>query len=663
VAVRAAAFGVVAAVLFGILLFRLWALQVLHSDDYVAQAVENDMRSIPVQAPRGRILDRDGVVLVGNAPGVEVQVNPARLPSRSTCNLWPPDERVECEARARAHADEEWPPCSQVPERAGCTVLKRLAAVLGRPARRVWRDYERGIATTPGQPVAIDAAVTKEQIAYVKERMQRFPGVEFQETYQRDYPLVQIGAHLWGNVGTISRAELRDDHFDHLRDSPNRVTAVVGHAGLEYVYDRFLRGIDGELQQSYDVSGEPVGPAYQRTAPTAGNDLRLTLDADLQRVAQDAIAYGIRVAHSDEDGVRANAGAIVAMDPRDGAIRAMASYPSFDPHVFVPPYRGYDRVFDPDNPLPPAFNRAMAGGYAPGSTFKPFVAAAAYRQNMLAPGSQLQCSPSYEYPGDTSETVFRNWTSKINTLMDLPTALEQSCDTFFYRLGAGFYPRGLQFQNELRRFGFGKVPSADLPGATAGRIPTPRWKAEAKAHELDVNAFATMWLPGDDINMSIGQGDMLVSPLQLANAYSTLANGGRAVTPHLGAAVEGPGSRERLPLPPPRDLSLDPNLLAEVREGLVRVTQSPNGTAYSVYNDFRPIVAGKTGTAEVFGKGDYAWFAGWAPADDPRLVVVALIEQGGHGGVAAAPAALRVFQSFFHPGQKLPAKIGQDESR
>jgi penicillin-binding protein 2 len=659
--VRAAMLGVVAAVLFGVLLFRLWALQVLHSDQYVAEAISNDVRSAAIPAPRGVVFDRDGKVLVTNASGVAAQVNPVVLRTGVDCgDLRRPGRRADCRRLVRKFADERDPSCRRIPYQRDCRVLSRLARVLGLGERRVWREYERALRVNPNEPVEIDGSVTKRQIAYVRERRARFPGVEFRETYQRDYPFGALAPNVLGNVNRIDPEDLRDPLFDGLA-----ADAIVGKAGVEYVYDRELRGVDGEQQQSYDATGQPVGHAYQVRAPVVGDSLRLSLDVRLQRVAQEAIRYGIEVAHGDGQW-DADSGAIVAMNPRTGAIYALASYPTYDPSIWVPPYRGQERVLK-QKANPPLYDRATAGDYPPGSTFKPFTASAARMAGVLSPGEPLVCSPSYEHPGDTSNTVFNNWTSLYNTPMSLATALEVSCNTFFFRIGDEFWSRQNEdFQSWLRRFGFGAPPPIDVLGAGAGLVPDDDWKATYEPFVTAPNAaLQTLWLPCDSINMSIGQGFLRVSPLQMAVGYSAIANGGTVVTPHVGAAVVDADNHVKRALehPPQRRLSLPDDLVAEVRDGLIRASHSPNGTSTSVFGSFDPVVAGKTGTAQAPPKDDHAWYAAWAPADDPELVVVALIEHGGHGGVSAAPAALRVFQAYFHPGQPLPSKVGVDVSR
>jgi penicillin-binding protein 2 len=653
-ALRAATLAVIAAVMFGVLVFRLWALQVLHSDHYVAQANQNTVHEFHIPAPRGLIFDRAGRVLVDNVSGVAVQVNPASLPRGLDCTAVQPQRQPACEAAVAQATPGSDPACRDFPWQDSCRVLDRLAQVLGMKPHQVWQKYQAGITANPGQPVTIDT-VGVHQIAFVKERASKFPGVQFEETSQRSYPFGPVAAGVLGYVGRIYKTDLKDPNFKGL---PN--DATVGHAGVEYTYDQYLRGADGLLDQNFDASGNPVGQGYMSQAPSPGDSLRLSIDARLQQVAQQAIAYGIQVAHADGE-TGASSGAVVAMNPQTGEIYALASYPTYNPSIYVPPYRGLGWATSPKNTDRPLVDRALAGVYPPGSTFKPFTASASWQSGLIGPGSQLLCSGTYQAPNDFSHTVFSNWDTSVNRMIDLPTALEISCDSFFYRLGNSFWSRGEAFQSWLRRFGFGVTPQIDIGGAVTGLVPDRVWKESYFSDPVSQS-----WNPGDDINMAIGQGFLTVTPLQLAVAYSALANGGKLVSPHVAQtlvdAKNNPMPDKRLRFPPPRSLRLSPALLAQIRQGLVQASHSALGTSSAVFGGFSPCVAGKTGTAEVPPNDPNAWYASWAPCDNPQLVVVALIANGGHGGVSAAPAALRVYQAFFHPKQGLPTIVGTDNS-
>jgi penicillin-binding protein 2 len=682
--IRAAALGLVAAVLFGVLIFRLWALQVLHSDHYVAQANQNEVRQLALPAPRGEIVDRTGVPLVTNTSHVLAEVNPAGLPGSVDCTTFPADAQSTCRAVVHSTPPGAVPRCVALQLQVRCVELAHLGKVLGLKKHAIWTAYEHTLyvkadgsggcvpsststcyVVNAGAPIPI-ATATEPQVAYVLERRSQFHGVQFLQTTQRQYPFHELAANVLGYVSQISHGELKDPNFHDVKSGSD-----VGQAGVEYAYDSKLRGIDGVLQQNYDASGRAVGQAYVQQAAQPGETLKLTIDYRLQRIAQRAIAYGIQVAHSNAEPY-AHTGALVAMNPRTGAILAMASYPGYDPSVFLPPAKGAARLYR-DTYNQPLVDKTLEPK-SPGSTFKSITAAAAWNAGLLGPGSTLGCPGEFRVPGDTSGQVFHNWTTADSGTVDMPTALEISCDTFFYQLGYRFYQganQGIEFQKQIRRFGFGTPPPLDIPVPSydSGLVPDPVWRIQTYSDPLD-----QAWNPGYDIQMAIGQGDLTVSPLQLAVAYSAIANGGTLVTPHVGQAwVDDSGASHAIHFRPQRDLHLSPELVAEIRRGLYEASHGSQGTSTSVFGSFQPSVAGKTGTADHLDKHGNdappnAWYASMAPCDlsscNPKLVVVALINDGGHGGVSAAPAALQLFQAYFHPqNQKLIKVVGTDASR
>jgi penicillin-binding protein 2 len=383
----------------------------------------------------------------------------------------------------------------------------------------------------------------------------------------------------------------------------------------------------------------------------------MTLDAKLQRAAERALEYGIGVAH-DNDAWAADGGAVVALDPRTGAIRALASNPTFDPRIYVgrPKPADLRPLLDQQAAKEanfPALNRAIAGLYPPGSTWKPVTALAAMREGLVSAYSPLPCTGSMEIDG----TTFKNWNPFINESMTLPTALAASCDTYFYQLGLEFYnlppQRGSPFQKWASAFGFGKTAGLDVGGEDAGLLPTPQWRRKNFDSEID-----KLWKSGDSVQLAIGQKDLLVTPLQMARFYALVANGGKLVTPHLVSSVEqpgNPGAVKQVFAPPPRLVNVHPAELRAVQQGLYLASNASYGTSSGVFNSFPVPIAGKTGTAEkVVDLGsfmrmmDQSWWCGYGPADKtPELVVCVLIENGGHGGTAAAPAALKVFESYF----------------
>ncbi len=651
-AIRAATLGVIAAVLLGILLFRLWALQVLHSDQYVAAAAQNSVRTIDMPSPRGEILDRSGRVIVSNTADIAVQVDVARMPA--ACAL----------TKGNGLTSTGQP---------ACRVLKRLAWVLAVPYPHMWHAFARLARANPGYPVTLPYTVSRRETAYVLERRWLFAGVQFEHVYQRSYPSLRefgpIDPNLIGFVGAITLQNIQDRSYHEKLPT----IGTAGQAGVEKTYDRYLRGADGQIQETVDPSGAPVGPTYLTQSPVAGDNLKLTIDAPLQKAAQGAVAQGIAIAHLDAQ--PADYGAVVAMDPQTGAIYAMASSPTYSPMVHVPPYKGSSKVFK--SKLTPSYDKAFQGTYPAGSTFKPVVATAAFESGILGPSTILQCPGSYTSTSDIAKqkTVFHDWTPLSMGPMGLAKALEVSCDTFFYQLGDKFYSRGgNDFQSWIRKLGYGQSPRLDAGGAQAGLVPTPLWKAKHTWPGTPAQqAIERLWEPGDDINMSIGQGNLLVSPLQQAVAYSALENGGVVVTPHVGEAILQPGSKTQ-PIPggvinpaPVRRLNLSSTLLTEIKNGLYGATHAGDGTSTATFGHFQPTVYGKTGTAEVptttCPNCSDAWWAGWASQGGKSLVVVAFIHNGGHGGVAAAPVAARVFQAFFDPRRHFVIQAGSDVSR
>jgi penicillin-binding protein 2 len=625
-ALRVAIMGAIAVALLAVLFLRLWALQVLSGDRYLAQANENRVRTVRIDAPRGSIVDRNGRVLVRNVVGTSIELWPADLP--------------------RGHE-------------ARLAVLRNLAHVTGVPVRELQaRIRER--AGDPVTPVVVRRGIHPDQLSYIKEHQSEFPGVLLADSYLRKYPWRSLAAHVLGHVGEISPEELR-----RMRSRGYRLGDIIGQAGVEAHYDEYLRGRDGSAQLTVDSRGRPIGGARDIVMPQSGNTLRLTIDMKLQRAAEQGIRRGIEAAR-ENDAWAADGGAIVALDPRDGAVLAMASYPSFNPSVYVSrDPKKLARLHDPESAQEenfPLLNRGLEVTYPPGSTWKPVTALAAMQEHVLEPYTSLPCTGSYEAYGQT----FRNWTPNVNQWMELPTALAFSCDTYFYKLGLDFFhlpaDRGHPMQQWASRFGFGAPTGIDLGPESGGLVPTPEWRRTAFAGS-EYTEEDRIWKPGYSIQLSIGQGDLLTTPLQMARFYALVANGGQLVTPYVAQDVERPSSDPRVPEllqrlggAPPTPSGVDREALEIVRDGLYAATHASIGTSSGVFGQFPRDIAGKTGTAEKLIKLpgneyatylDQAWWCGYGPTEAPTIVVCAVIENGGHGGTAAAPAALSVFEAYF----------------
>jgi penicillin-binding protein 2 len=628
-ALRVAVLGFLALTVFAVLFLRLWALQVLSGQRYLTVANDNRVRTLPIEAPRGAIRDRNGHVLVGNVAGTRVVLSPTDLPKK-----WPSLRRE----------------------------LQALSVVTGVSVKEMVAHLKE-YANDPLTPVVVQRGLRQDQIDYLSEHSFEFPGVELQDSFLRAYPYQSLAAQVLGYVGQISPTQ-----YEALRKKGYQASDAIGQAGVEATYDTYLRGKDGKKQQTFDSRGRRKGPSTVQTPYTPGDTLRLTIDINLQRAAERALRYGVTLAHSTFGGQHANGGAIVALSPRDGAVLAMASYPTYQPSIFVgrkDPQKLAPlldaKVADVQNH--PGFNRAISVAYPPGSSFKPVTALAAMQEGLMRPYDVIPCTPTFTDHGST----FKNWTPLIDQGMTLTTALAESCDTYFYELGKRFYnlpaDRGHPLQAWANRFGLGELTGVDVGPENPGLIATPEWRRKAFPASAGYGELDRTWKPGYSIQMAIGQNQVLVTPLQMARFYAMIANGGKLVTPHVAEDVELTGNTGQ-PVrvlrsfggESPQPTGVDPTALTYVQRGLEEATHSVNGTSSGVFGSFPVDIAGKTGSAEkIIQLPGYSpqnltqsWWCGYGPFDSPQIVVCAVIENGGHGGTAAAPAALKVFEQYFH---------------
>jgi penicillin-binding protein 2 len=637
-ALRLGILGAVALIAFGILFFRLWALQVLSGPQYLRAALDNQVRSVRIEAPRGEIFDRTGHPLVATVPGTAVQ-------------LWPAD------------LAKKWP--------ARLAELRRLSDVLHVPLRQLLLEIKRR-GNDPVTPVTVRESVRRDApILYLLENSDRFPGVEVQSTYLRTYPYGSLAAQLLGYVSQISSQQLKQLRGYLPGDK-------IGQGGLEATYDSYLRGRAGLAQLRVDSLGRPRSQLVPKRPPEPGESIRLTLDINLQRAAEQALRYGIDRAHQNGQWA-ANGGAIVALDPRDGSILAMASNPTYDPRVYTG--RVTTRRLAEAGLMPatasqqnyPSLNRATSGVYPAGSTFKPVTALAALETHTISSSTPLECTGSFTVyrPDGTVAQVFHNVDPYVNESMTLPTAIAVSCDTFFYRIGYDFYnappSAGHPLQAWAAKLGIGRKTGVDVGPEESGLLPTPEWRRRTFTAKTDPKQWQIdrLWKPGDSIQLAIGQKDLLVTPLQMARFYALLANGGKLVKPQLVRDVEAGGGRSpnrilhNFTARAPQPVGLDPTALAVVQDGLYQATHASYGTSAGVFSSFPIPIAGKTGTAQKTvnlpqfdykGEQDQSWWCGYGPVSSPEppsIVVCALIENGGFGSDAAAPAALKVFEQFF----------------
>lgn len=630
---RFAALGAVVLVALGALSVRLWTMQVLAGESYAALARENRIRAISLDAPRGRILDRNGKLLVTNRPSLAVALDPA-------------DERIRSLiVRAQSATKSDDPTRAEIRE-----TLGPLASMLGMDVQEVFdKIVDARVEALRPRVIAVDVPV--DVVAKLSEQSQKFPGVRVEQIAVREYPFGSVGAHLLGYTGEISEAQLK-------RSDPTagyELGDVVGKAGVEAQYEGVLQGDKGRRLIEVNASGKPIR-IINEEAPVAGRDIRLTIDIEVQRVAEEQLAYAISEAH--RQGFRkAKAGAAVVLDVKTGEVLAMASAPSYDPAVFLGgiSQAEWKALTDKASEYP-LNNRAVMGAYPPASTFKVVTGLAGLEAGITYSGKRYTCPGKWTEMGEQWPKWC--WKKSGHGPISFDGGIEESCDTVFYEIGYEFYKRRQEeLQAFARSFGLGSKLGVDLPGELKGRVPDAAWKKE---YNRDYPEWQT-WLPGDTVNLAIGQGDMLVTPLQMAAVYAGLANGGTVMRPHvLKDVLDGTGAVARSYQPASvARVPVTAEHLGVMRRALVRVTES--GTAASAFRGFGVPVAGKTGTAQVAGKDDFAWFCAYAPADAPKYAVAVVVEQGGHGGSVAAPAARNILAKLL--GRPIVEVHARDDSR
>jgi penicillin-binding protein 2 len=590
-AFRVAVIGGVALVMFAVIFFRLWYLQVLSGDSYVAAARDNRVREIKVQAPRGEIVDRHGLPLVENRHSLSIKLAPDKLPK----------------SRAERHL-----------------VYRRLARLLSLNPHKLERRTERELKALPYSQPTIKQDVNKNAVAYVLERQQQFPGVEPESEFLRQYPHGVIGAHIFGQVGEVSPKQLKDQRYSGVSLGDR-----VGQAGIEEEYDRFLRGQNGAARVEVDALGN-LTRTLKREQPVQGKQLRLSLDLSVQQAAQQALAGGT------------GRGAFAVMNVQDGEVLALGSQPSFDPNVFTKPITKKQLDALTSKELgEPLFNRATQGGYPTGSTFKLITATAALESGLITTSTPLNDPGSITVGG----IKFENAGGVAHGTLSLVPALTVSSDVFFYQLGRDMNEKGMPLQLWAHRLGIGRKTGIDLPAESAGRLPTPHWRNTWFKKKLTDRP----WSVGDNINLSVGQGDLLANPLQMAVAYAAIANGGKVLRPRLGLRIEDATGRalQQLDAPTARRVKINPEYRTAILEGLRGAASAPGGTSTPVFQGFPIPIAGKTGTAEHVGKPDQSWYVALAPYPNPRYVVAVTDEAGGFGADTAAPMARRILAALF----------------
>ena len=603
--VRVGGLAVVVAAGLALLAVRVWSLQVLHGKQYSADAHQQAYRTVDLIGARGAIVDDRGRLIAGTNGQVVIAADGDSLGTRGKSGHWHPSP-------------------------AGLKEIARLATFAGMSKRHLVAKIASDVLHTPLAPAVVVPNPPPALTNYLQEHGSRFPGFKVAAAATRSYPLGAFGGSFLGLLGQISQRQLRSGAYGNAQPGQ-----VVGQSGVEAAYDSILNGGFVRARIRVNAFGRIVGPLNvpkEKQAPT----LQLSIDSRLQRVAVNAVYNGM--ADARLAGYSPTGGSAVAIDPWTGAIKAIASFPTFSQKLAATKPNYYSRLIH-DETGTPLLNRAISGAYPTGSTFKPIIAEAALSAGIIAPSTPLLCSGSFVLGDHTFFNVERG----AYETMDLPTALEQSCDTWFYRLGDRIWaadpPRkATLIQHWARLLGLGTTPPIDLTGATAGYLPLPGSYFQ--------RLTGTPYYEGQAINLAIGQGALQVSPLQLAVAYSALINGGTVVRPHVAQAVIRDGVKHTLRFKPVRKITLSPSTWA-IRQGLFEAANSPSGTSGAVFGGFTPTVAGKTGTAQAPPGDDHSWYASWAPYDHPELVVVVMIEHGGFGATAAAPAAKQIYEAYF----------------
>ncbi|MBO8141851.1 MAG: penicillin-binding protein 2 [Firmicutes bacterium] len=594
---RARQSGLVILAVLALLAGRLWQLQIVHGSHYAELADGNRLRRLSIAAPRGVIRDVHGRILADNRLAFTVAIVPGGLQ----------EQRQQ--------------------------VVERLAAIMHAGRDAIEEALAGGQRSYPYEPLRVFRDVPPEVAVALEERRIDLPGVVLEQEPVRRYPAGVSVAHVLGYLQLATAEDLASY-------SGYRPDDLVGRTGIERAYEPYLRGERGFQQVEVNALSRPIR-VLGSVPPVPGHDLVLTIDLDLQRAAARILEEQIQFLESDP-GRRSppGGGAAVVLDVKTGAVRALVSYPGYDPNRFLSGERGaYFAALEQDSRRP-LFNRAIRGAYAPGSAFKPVTLLAALEQGVTRPDETYVATGVAEIGG----RLFRDWTVARGLPpagpVDAVAALERSVNDYFYVMGTR---AGIQAIAETARaLGLGRPAGLDIhPPEAAGIIPDPAWK---RAHRRE------LWYPGDTANVSIGQGDLQVSPLQMAMLYAGLANRGTVYAPYLVQAVIAPDGTPVFERKPRVLTALEASAASwdTVHRGLLAVVSGSRGTARQAFAGFPIPVAGKTGSAQVGGDREtHAWFAAYAPADEPEVAVAVLIENGGGGGSAAAPAACRVLAAYF----------------
>lgn len=591
-----------AAISFFMILIYLWYLQVIKGSEYRLMSKNNCIRIRENPAARGMILDRKGRLLADNRPSFEVYLVPEDL--------------------------------KENPE-----VLVRAGQMLNMNPAEIREKLQAQKKRTPFRPVKIKSDIEWNELARLETNRVHLPGLFVDVRPRRTYVYGPLASHLIGYIGEVDENELKQS-----KESPYRMGAMIGKYGVEYGWETYLRGTDGGRRIEVDALGREI-KELRSVDSFPGNNLTLTIDFDLQKIAEEAF--------------QEKTGALIAMDPRNGRILAMVSKPSFDPDTFARSISLEEWKSLSEDPLSPLQNKGIQGQYPPGSVFKIITAIAGLETGAITPNTQLTCQGIYPY----GNRDFRCWREEGHGTISLHRAIVESCDIFFYQLGLKVGVDAISHYAE--EFGLGSRTGIPLPHEKSGVVPSSSWKKRR---------LGASWYSGETLSLAVGQGYINATPLQLLMLISAVANGGRLYLPQVTEKMEDVyGNLLRgYPVEEIRRPDISEKTLHIIQEALMGAVNDPRGTGWAcVLKEAK--VAGKTGTAQVikipenFKKGDmdrlpwkyrdHAWFVAYAPFEDPVIAVVVLVEHGGYGGAAAAPIAKKVIEKYLALEHVAPSKI------
>jgi len=578
------------------LIIRLIHLQVAGHEHYATLAKDNSIKIYPIVPTRGMIYDRHGNILAENTQSYSLEIIPEKAKD----------------------VDD---------------TLLRLQKLLNISDEKIdlfqkQRKRQKRFASTP-----LLLSMSDDEIATFAVNRPFFPGVDIKQRLVRHYPYGELAAHVVGYVGRINEAEIKN-----LPSAEYQGSTHIGKLGIESSYETELHGKTGYAEIETNVQARPLN-TLNETDAIQGVNLYLTLDMDLQKTAYDALAPFN--------------GAVVAIEVKTGGVLVFASRPSFDPNPFVAGIANDAYQALQNSEAQPLFNRALRGLYPPGSTLKPFVALAGLEHNAVTASQRFLCPGYYQLPN--VDHKYRCWKKTGHDWVNVNKAITESCDVYFYRLATAL---GIDDMHSfLQKFGFGEKTGIDLVGERAGLLPSREWKLEQKKQS---------WYPGESLITAIGQGSNQVTPIQLARATATLANRGNVVTPFLVDKIVSATDTHAGPETHNDIIPLKKSNVDAIVSAMVDVVHSERGTAHDLKKDFNYLMAGKTGTAQVLGikqnakydenaiefkYRDHALFIAFAPADDPKIAVAVIAENGGHGGSIAAPIAAKVIKQYLKDTQ------------